>query len=981
MKENRKKRNILILLAVAICLMGSKPLVSYAEESVKAEEILPGGLQEIPAGEGITSDKRAAVWSNAESKEYQEADLFFELEKRVKAGLLAGESKIDISDLAINKNKYNPNELLYFSPYLCKGIDISCNYYLSSGLYGYITLQNPMSIEETKTHFEKVEKAVGEIQSQVSAYMTSQEKALVVHDYFASQYRYDYNNLQAGTLPEDSYRSGGLFLNRTGVCQAYAYGYKYIMNLLNIECYVTSSSEMNHAWNIIKIGNDYYHVDCTWDDPVYDRIGRVNHEYFLVSDNAMTNEREHYGWNRTDLVCSNTQYDNAYWVNVTSPIVLNEGYAFFVKDTDLCKYNLLDQSETVLKNLGKWYIWENPYYYYIGAFSGLFKEGDYLYYNTSTEIRKISIDGTKDVLVCKPEEQLQYGYIYGIRRIDDKIEYLITKDPSAVAGDTFLTPLQTDVITGIEISGSLEYVGTVGPQRTEGSHGDSWLFETYACYGDGTKALLKEQNAIDVKIEDETICKKTWTNGGGLIYPNPGWIISLKDKPGTTEIVVTVGEFSKTLHVEGKPRDISDSQWGTVYIKDIPEQIWTGKEITPEVEIEKYDNGYGYTYPFEKNKEFTVSYRNNINVGTATVELTGIGGYTGTITKDFQIVENPNQGETAAIDVNITEGLPVGTTQIGYITKYDSQGNQLGVEALTSDMIPGFDNKTIGKKSYTITCEGITKTIEVNIRPIVLNSETVFVPLNGEISYDTWVEIIDEETRKPYGGGSIEQWEWVTYPGNLIDNTKSGVQEIQVQAKEFGAIVSGTMIVTVGSQFTDVNTGDWYFDSVYCVYGKEIMTGMSPGVFAPAVRLSRAQFATILYRMQGAPEMEYNPGAFPDVPTGQFYTAPAMWAKETKVISGYNDGRFGAADEITREQMAVMMYRYANYLNLDTSMKGKLSDYPDEASVSGFAREALEWAVGTGLITGDGGRINPQGSAERAACATIIKRFIERYRL
>ena len=981
MKENRKKRNILILLVMAICLMGSKPLVSYAEESVKAEEILPGGLQEIPAGEGISSDKRVAVWSNAESKEYQEADLFFELEKRVKAGLLAGESKIDISDLAINKNKYNPNELLYFSPYLCKGIDISCNYYLSSGLYGYITLQNPMSIEETKTHFEKVEKAVGEIQSQVSGYMSSQEKALVVHDYFASQYQYDYHNLQAGTLPEDSFRSGGLFLSRTGVCQAYAYGYKYIMNLLNIECYVTSSSEMNHAWNIIKIGNDYYHVDCTWDDPVYDRIGRVKHEYFLVSDNAMINERKHYGWNRTDLVCSNTQYDNAYWLNVTSPIVLNEGNAFFVKDTDLCKYNLLDQSETVLKNLEKWYVWENPFYYYTGAFSGLFFEEDYLYYNTATEIRKISIDGTRDILVSKPVELLQFGYIYGIRKIDDKIEYLITKDPSSVAGDTFFIPLQTDVITGMEISGSLEYAGTVGPQRMEDSHGDSWFFATYACYGDGTKALLKDQNAIDVKIEDETICKKTWTNGGGLIYPNPGWIISLKDKPGTTEIVVTVGAFSKTLHVEGKPRDISDSQWGTVYMKDIPEQIWTGKEITPKVEIEKYDNGYGYTYPFEENKEFTVSYRNNINVGTATVELTGIGGYTGTITKDFQIVENPNQGKTADIDIDIIDGLPVGATQIGYITKYDVQGNQLGVEALTSDMIPGFDNKTIGEKSYTITCEGITKTIEVNIRPIVFNIETVFVPLNGEIPYDTWVEIIDEETRKPYGGGSIEQWEWVTYPGNLIDNTKSGVQEIQVQAKEFGAIVSGTMIVTVGSQFTDVNTGDWYFDSVYCVYGKKIMTGMSPGAFAPAVRLSRAQFATILYRMQGAPEMEYNPGAFPDVTMGQFYTAPAMWAKKTKVISGYSDGRFGAADEITREQMAVMMYRYANYLNLDTSMKGNLGDYPDEASVSGFAREALEWAVGTGLITGDGGRINPQGSAERAACATIIKRFIERYRL
>ena len=98
---------------------------------------------------------------------------------------------------------------------------------------------------------------------------------------------YDYDNMEADTLPDDSYRSGGLLMNGAGVCQAYSYAYKYLMNQLDIESFVTFSIEMNHAWNIVNIDGDYYHVDCTWDDPVYERLGKVDHAYFLVSDEAM----------------------------------------------------------------------------------------------------------------------------------------------------------------------------------------------------------------------------------------------------------------------------------------------------------------------------------------------------------------------------------------------------------------------------------------------------------------------------------------------------------------------------------------------------------------------------------------------------------------------------------------------------------------------------------------------------------------------
>ncbi len=192
---------------------------------------------------------------------------------------------------------------------------------------------------------------------------------------------------------------------------------------------------------------------------------------------------------------------------------------------------------------------------------------------------------------------------------------------------------------------------------------------------------------------------------------------------------------------------------------------------------------------------------------------------------------------------------------------------------------------------------------------------------------------------------------------------------------------SPTTSVDMKHPFVDVHEGDWYQQAAGFVYSKGIMTGMNETEFGPSVKLSRGQFATILYRMENEPEAWYDAAAFPDVSDGQFYTGPAMWAKDSGVISGYDDGRFGPADEITREQMAVMMFRYADMLGLDTTTRGDMGAFPDADRVSPFADEAVRWAVGMGFIKGDGGLVNPQGTAERAQCATIIMRFMEGYEL
>lgn len=184
------------------------------------------------------------------------------------------------------------------------------------------------------------------------------------------------------------------------------------------------------------------------------------------------------------------------------------------------------------------------------------------------------------------------------------------------------------------------------------------------------------------------------------------------------------------------------------------------------------------------------------------------------------------------------------------------------------------------------------------------------------------------------------------------------------------------------TDFDDVSTTDWYAEAVTYVNDRGLMTGLGNGRFGPTQNLARAQFAVILYRMEGEPEVEYSP-RFPDVGDNIWYTDAIMWASDAGIITGYsNTGKFGPADKINREQMAVMMFRYAGYLGCDTDARADISGFADGYRVSSYAKEAMQWAYANGIITGKYNEtyLEPQGNASRAECATIISRFIVDYR-
>ena len=176
--------------------------------------------------------------------------------------------------------------------------------------------------------------------------------------------------------------------------------------------------------------------------------------------------------------------------------------------------------------------------------------------------------------------------------------------------------------------------------------------------------------------------------------------------------------------------------------------------------------------------------------------------------------------------------------------------------------------------------------------------------------------------------------------------------------------------------FCDVAQGDWFREAVAYVYDTKLMNGTSPDQFSPWATTTRGMIVTILYRYEGSPAA--GSSSFPDVPQGEYYAAPVAWAAANGVVNGYETGLFEPQNPITREQMAAILYRYAQRKGLDVSGGADLSLYADAGRVSPYAVDAMAWAVHTGLITGvDSTTLQPGGSAVRAQVATILMRFCQ----
>ena len=168
---------------------------------------------------------------------------------------------------------------------------------------------------------------------------------------------------------------------------------------------------------------------------------------------------------------------------------------------------------------------------------------------------------------------------------------------------------------------------------------------------------------------------------------------------------------------------------------------------------------------------------------------------------------------------------------------------------------------------------------------------------------------------------------------------------------------------------------DWFYDAVAYVYENGIMAGTSETIFSPSMKLNRAQAAQLFYNLEGKPAVAGD-SAFTDVASSHWAVDAITWAAQNDIVAGIGGGLYDPDSNVTREQFAVMLYKYARFKGYDLTATGDLTQFPDADAISSWAETALSWANGNGLINGnEDGTLAPGGTATRAQAASILAQF------
>ena len=228
-------------------------------------------------------------------------------------------------------------------------------------------------------------------------------------------------------------------------------------------------------------------------------------------------------------------------------------------------------------------------------------------------------------------------------------------------------------------------------------------------------------------------------------------------------------------------------------------------------------------------------------------------------------------------------------------------------------------------------------------------------------------------TVKDAGGNAVE----VKKVNETTYTFKMPASEVSVSATFAKLGVCPQDETCVYAKFPDADTRAWYHDGVHFCVERGYMVGVAPDRFAPDGTLSRAMIVTMLWRMEGSPVADYAM-SFKDVASGQWYTEAIRWAQSTGVVLGYNDDAFGPGDDVTREQLAAILHRFAGYKGIDVSARATLDGFADVNRISGWALENIRWANAVGIVNGrTAATIVPTGDTTRAEAACMVQRFCE----
>ena len=326
-----------------------------------------------------------------------------------------------------------------------------------------------------------------------------------------------------------------------------------------------------------------------------------------------------------------------------------------------------------------------------------------------------------------------------------------------------------------------------------------------------------------------------------------------------------------------------------------------------------------------------------------TIEITGgTSPYTGTANKTFTVSNKTG----AEITVNGQKIAKDGS----YTFKYTSSGSSGGSSS--------------GKTTYKVTTSAVNNG-GVNASPSSAEKgATITITLSPDKGYKLDKLTVTDGSGKTVS--TVKKSDTVytfTMPASAVKVGVSYVKATETPSK---------------TKFNDVSANDWFASAVDYVTGKGMMNGTADNTFSPKTNTTRGMVVTVLYRLENQPST--SAASFTDVASGAYYANAVAWANANGIVSGYGSGKFGPNDKVTREQLAAILYRYAQYKKYDVSVgeDTNILSYDDAQSISSYAIPAIQWACGAGVVTGkSGSKLDPKGNATRAEVAAMLMRFCE----
>lgn len=332
-------------------------------------------------------------------------------------------SRYDIEAVYVELLNENPG-LFYLSR------KFSYNY----NSYGYVVNFNFIYADSKSVIPRKIKEydhEVNKILSQMSSMGTTFEKILFINEYIALNCEYYEEAVSNRNL--DAFDAYNVFVDKKAVCQGYALAVEELMDRLGIPCELVTSQLVDHAWNMVQLNGQWYHMDVTWNDPIHDRVGQVRHFYLLksysyFSDASRGNHQKNgytdyvYTGGLTNYSASSTYFDSCFWDSINTPFTYLNGYWYNIVQSPDKRYGYLNEyyfttevmilSGTVMPTSEMWYVWNDSssYWYYYGsciAYNGA------LYYSTPTQIKRYNFDGTSTVIHTLQSNESPYGNIYG----------------------------------------------------------------------------------------------------------------------------------------------------------------------------------------------------------------------------------------------------------------------------------------------------------------------------------------------------------------------------------------------------------------------------------------------------------------------------------------------------------------------------------------------------------------------------------------